>query len=84
MTPFEGIVWAPNFTESKFNQVMILMNQSQVESLLGNPVRKECGVDLCIWVYATQNSGTADYDQRWVIFDDKGKVKEKRKSFFID
>ncbi len=84
MTPFEGTVWAPGFSEAAFSKVRVGMLSLEVFQLLGNPIRKECGQKECLWIYTWQDTGTADFDQRWVIFDPSERVMEVRKSFFID
>lgn len=38
----------------------------------------------CIWIYSWQITGTDDFDQRWIVFNPKGKVSEVTISFFID
>jgi hypothetical protein len=83
MTPFEGTVWASEFKESEFSKVQIGMLETEVMRLLGSPLRKDCN-EKCFWIYTWQVTGTADFDQRWVIFDLNQKVVEIRKSFFID
>ena len=84
MTPFEGTVWAPGFTESAFSKVHLGMSAAEVNSLLGDPLRKSCDAEGCLWIYTWQDTGTANFDQRWLDFDSAGRVKEIRKSFYID
>lgn len=84
MTPFEGTVWAPGFSEAAFSKVKVGMAANEVASLLGEPLRKDCGDKNCFWSYTGQDTGTADFDQRWVIVGNSGRVEEIRKSFFID
>ncbi len=84
MTPFEGTVWTPGFKESAFSRLRIGMAAAEVFALLGDPIRKSCGDFGCLWIYTWQDTGSADFDQRWVIFDSSEHVKEIRKSFFID
>lgn len=84
MVPFEGTVWAPGFSEAAFSKLRLGMPSSEVTSLLGEPLRKDCGEDECFWIYTWQDTQTADFDQRWVIFDLSDRVQEVRKSFFID
>jgi len=84
MTPFEGSVWAPGFSEAAFSKVKIGMHSSEVFQLLGAPIRNPNGLTGSIWMYTWQETGSADFDQRWLDFDPSGHVKEIRKSFFID
>ena len=84
MTPFEGTVWAPGFKESEFAKVREGMKAGEVLNLLGEPLRRDCDKNDCFWIYTWQNTGTADFDQRWVIVDANEHVIEIRKSFFID
>ena len=84
MTAFEGTIWAPGFSEAAFSKLEIGMKTDQVTALLGDPLRKDCGELRCIWIYTWQDTQTADFDQRWVIFGPAERVEEVRKSFFID
>ena len=81
----EGTVWADNFSEEKFNQVEVGMTQKEVLLLLGRPLNKihehKAGH---FWYYTRQDTGTSDFDQRWVVFDSNATVEEVRKSFYID
>ena len=81
----EGTVWSPNFSEENFSKVKIGTTSDEVLALIGKPLfTSENCVDGCFWHYTKQDSGTSDFDQRWVIFDSSYKVVEIRKSFFID
>lgn len=84
MSPFEGTVWAAQFRETAFAKVEVGMNASEVIGLLGNPLRRDCGTTGCFWIYTWHDSDTADFDQRWVVFDVAERVIEIRKSFYID
>jgi len=84
MTPFEGTVWSPGFSEKAFSKIKINMTSTELGSLLGEPLRKDCGENNCFWIYTWQDSGTADFDQRWVVLNKENRVIEVRKSFFID
>jgi hypothetical protein len=84
MTPFEGTVWAPGFKESTFSKISVGMPSLEVFRLLGDPIRKDCDHTGCLWIYTWQNTGTADFDKRWLDIDLAGRVKEVKKSFFID
>lgn len=84
LTAFEGTVWAPGFSEAAFLKVRTGMVASEVASLVGDPLRKDCGEHRCIWIYTWQDTQTADFDQRWVIFGATKRVEEIRKSFYID
>lgn len=84
MTPFEGTVWVAGFSETSFLKIRTGMTATEVLSLLGDPLRKSCDQEGCLWIYTWQNAGNADFDQRWIDFDPLGQVKEIRKSFFID
>lgn len=85
MFPFEGTVWASGFSEANFNKIKLGMSVTQVQEILGEPLRKddECR-ELCFWLYSGHDTGTADFDQRWVVFNNADLVIEIRKSFFID
>lgn len=84
MSPFEGTVWSAQFSESGFGKVELGMDGSEVTKLVGQPLRKDCDAQECFWVYTWHDSGTADFDQRWVVFNRSDEVTEIRKSFFID
>lgn len=84
MAPFEGTVWSAHFSEAAFSKVEVGMASALVNELLGEPLRKECDEKECFWIYTWHDSGTADFDQRWIVFNGAEKVIEIRKSFFID
>ena len=84
MSPFEGTVWTPQFSESAFAKIEVGMAASEVVGLVGKPLRRDCGTMGCFWIYTWHDSDTADFDQRWVVFDVAERVSEIRKSFFID
>lgn len=85
MIPFEGTVWAPGFSENNFTKMQLGMSEAEVHKLLGNPLDKDKDCKkLCFWSYTLQDTGTADFDQRWVVFAKNKRVTEIRKSFFID
>lgn len=85
LTPFEDTVWAPGFSVKAFEQARLAMDKAEIAKLLGEPLRKDCGAHgECFWIYSWHVSGTDDFDQRWVIFNNDGRVVELRKSFYID
>lgn len=47
MTPFEGTVWAPEFSEEGFAKIQLSMNKDEVLQLIGEPIRKICGDNSC-------------------------------------
>lgn len=81
----EGTIWAKNFDEENFKKVRLGMEKEEVLSLIGEPLDKtrKCPID-CSWIYTKQDTGTSDYDQRVVSFDNSGFVSEIVKSFYID
>lgn len=81
----EGTIWSKNFSEEAFLKVKVGMSMNEVLHLLGKPLDDltSC-LDGCFWYYTRQDAGTSDFDQRWIVFDQSKKVKEIRKSFFID
>ncbi len=87
MTPMTGTLWAPGFSEAKFAEVKIGMSSVEVTALLGAPLQKWCAQDGgldCEWLYSWQDTPTADFDRRWVLFDQFGRVERLRHDFFID
>lgn len=81
----EGTIWTENFSEMSFGQIQLGMTKKQVMSIMGSPLNaKEKLINDEVWYYTRQDSGTSDFDQRWVIFNHDNKVTEIRKSFFID
>jgi SmpA / OmlA family len=82
----EGTIWAPNFSEENFDKLKIGMTDKEVLLLMGKPLNalEETCVNSCFWFYTKQDSGTSDFDQRWVVFNRDKRVSEIRKSFFID
>jgi len=85
LAPMEGTVWANGFSEQAFNKIKIGMTMEQTASILGEPLRKDndCS-NQCFWTYAWQDTQTADFDQRSVVFSNQKQVVEIRKGFFID
>lgn len=81
LSPMEGTVWAEDYTEDGFAKVKIGMTASEVHKILGEPLVRNTEE---FWKYTLGDTSTADFDQRWVVFNDSGIVVEKRKSFFID
>ena len=81
MAPFGGTLWSKDFSEEAFLKVKIGMSSIEVIKLLGNPVHKDSDF---FWKYTIGDTGSADFDQRWVVFNKQGKVSEVRKSFFVD
>ena len=61
------------------------MHKDRVLKLVGMPLHDiDTCEKVCIWAYTRQDSGTSDFDQRWLVFDSNDRVSEIRKSFFID
>ena len=84
MTPFTGTNWAEGFSEDRFSMIRLGMSQEQVTSILGRPLDQGCGKTSCSWIYSYQDTGTADFDRRWILFDYDGKVDEIKNDFYID
>lgn len=84
MSPLEGTVWAANFNESAFAKIQVGMLAGDALRLIGEPIRRDCDNDGCLWIYSWQDTSTADFDQRWILLDTKERITEIRKSFFID
>ena len=81
----EETVWTKGFTEEKFNSIKMGMTKDEVIKILGLPLNdiNDC-LPGCMWVYTWHSRGNADFDQRWIGFNENDQVNEKRKSFFID
>jgi hypothetical protein len=84
MAPMTGTLWAKDFSERKFSSVHLGMTRPEVVQLLGKPLREGCGDSGCTWLYSWQDTGTADFDRRWVGFDLKGHVDRIYHDFFVD
>lgn len=80
----EDTVWQDGFSEDQFSKLYIGMNEQDVYSLLGNPLRKTCGQANCEWIYSWQRTGNSSFDRRDVIFNLKGRVTKIRHEFYID
>ena len=83
----EETVWAKGFSEEKFLKVEEGMTKKEVLKLLGEPLNGTEDFDETrdsFWYYTWHSRGNADFDQRWVVFGLDDKVKEIRKSFYID
>ncbi len=84
LAPCEGTVWAKGFSVDNFEKVRTGMTEGEIQTLLGDPLRKSCDLENCFWIYSYGDTGTVDFDQRWLLTSTEGKVTEVRKSFFID
>ncbi|MEW6058012.1 MAG: hypothetical protein AB1540_15505 [Bdellovibrionota bacterium] len=84
MTPFVGTIWAEGFSEERFAKVRVGMSFDEVAHILDEPLRKDCSQKGCGWIYSNQDTGTADYDRRWITFDVTGLVDGLRHEFYID
>jgi hypothetical protein len=85
MTPMTGTIWAEGFDEDAFAQVKVGMLRSEVESLgVGKPLDERCHENGCFLRYTNQDTGTADFDRRWLGFDRNGRVDYIRNDFWID
>lgn len=84
MAPFEGTIWAENYSEEHFMNIRPGMSMSSVEVLLGKPLRITCSKEGCTWIYSNQDTPTADYDRRWVSFSVNGSVNDITHKFYID
>jgi len=81
----EGTTWSDNFSEEAFNKIQLGMTKEEVQLLLGDPIGKSsCKKSICFWLYTGHDTGTADFDQRWIVFGEDKRVQEVRKSFYID
>ena len=80
----EDTVWSDEFSEYKFSKLHIGMNEQDVISLLGKPLRKTCGQQNCEWIYAWQKTGNSSFDRRDVIFNLEGHITRIRHEFYID
>ncbi len=80
----EDTIWSHGFSEDRFSKLRIGMNEQQVRSLLGEPLRKTCGENSCEWVYSWQKTGNSSFDRRDVIFNVDGHVVRIRHEFYID
>jgi len=85
MTPFTGTLWADGFSDERFAKISIGMPKEEVEKILGSPLSVGCEKMLhCDGVYSYQDSGTADFDRRWIRFGWDGRVVEIVRDFYID
>ncbi len=80
----EGTIWTQDFREENFEKIKLGMTDQDVLALMGSPLKADENCkEVCFWFYTKQDAGTSDFDQRWVVFNNK-RVTEIRKSFFID
>ena len=79
----EDTVWQTGFSESQFSKLYIGMDEQEVYSLLGNPLRKTCDNTNCEWIYTWQRTSNSSFDRREVIFNIEGRVTKIRHEFFI-
>lgn len=84
LAPFTGTVWPENFSEIGFSKIKVGIPKSEVTALAGEPLRKSCDEDGCLWSYAGQEMDELSYDRRWVSFDANDRVTKIRHEFYID
>lgn len=85
LAPMEGTVWATGFSEEAYDKIKIGMTTEQVYSILSEPLRKDTDCsNRCFWAYSWQDTQTADFDKRSIVFGYQKQVVEIRKGFFID
>jgi hypothetical protein len=81
-----GTVYAPGYSESRFNSIRHGMTINDVEMMMGKPLKKMpgrlFGVDD-VWAYSDRPNPRANYQRRWVVFRN-GIVIEKLKDFWVD
>lgn len=81
---FTGTIYASNYSEKNFHKVHIGMPQEKVEELLGKPLRVDYGPLGTSYIYSNQDTPTADYDRRWISFNQSQQVDEIESRFYID
>ena len=70
-----GTMYAPGFSEGRFQEVHAGMTTDQVEAILGPPIGKRDWQtpDNQMWAYTDQASATSNYHRRWIMVE-SGKV----------
>jgi hypothetical protein len=81
-----GTVYATSYDEGRFKSIRIGMTRTQVETIMGTPLKKLSGRWQAgdeIWAYSDQPNPMANYWRRWLIFQD-GKVAQIENAFYVD
>jgi hypothetical protein len=78
-----GTVWAPGYTDEKFQAVRVGMRRDEVYSLLGPPLEKVGGgTGSQIENWSSPKKGDDSYRVRTIIFYE-GRVERKRSHIFF-
>jgi hypothetical protein len=78
-------IYAPGFSQSRFDRIRAGMSSREVEAALGPPLEKvEWDIDGAEnWKYSTQVRATSNYSRRWVFIRD-GEVTKVVRDFWLD
>ena len=84
---FANTVYSANYSEGRFGRIQEGMTTNEVESLVGQPLRKVpqlYGVpETALWMYSVKRHGGGDYWLRNVYFQ-SNKVVNVAKMYWID
>jgi outer membrane protein assembly factor BamE (lipoprotein component of BamABCDE complex) len=82
----ESTVYAKGYSEHRFRTIKVGMTASQVEAIMGTPLRKGLHPAFGLpdpWFYTYHEDMTANYKRRWVVFNN-GKVVNVINDFWVD
>jgi outer membrane protein assembly factor BamE (lipoprotein component of BamABCDE complex) len=82
----ESTVNAKGYSEHRFRTIKIGMTASQVEAIMGTPLRKGSHPAFGLadpWFYTYHEDMTANYKRRWVVFNN-GRVVAVINDFWVD
>lgn len=84
LAPITKTVWAEKFSETNFAKIKNGMTNAEVLKLLSEPLDRNCDKDGCIWPYSYWHKDAIEFDRRWVVFDNQGRVNHVWHQFYID
>ncbi len=81
-------VYAHRYSHSNFNNIVYGMTKKEVTDLIGEPISSSQLLNdeaKEVWVFSKQGEDKkANYFERFVYFDESGKVHRVEKSLYID
>jgi hypothetical protein len=80
----ESTVYAKGYSERRFRAIQVAMTASEVEAILGPPLRQFAwGYLPLVWSYSDHPTDTDNFKRRWVAFKNGTAVKVIN-DFWID
>lgn len=77
--------YAPGYREEAFRSLKPGMSEEEVRKLLGEPLSRRTIPDgRTVLYYSEQATPTDNYLMRNLVFDDQGRLLERRAEFYVD